>query len=290
MDYLKINNLLYEYFLRDEEGNIEGIKTALDGINLSVKSGDFVAILGRNGSGKSTLAKLINALLIPADGTVIIDGKDTKDSENTLSIRMSNGMVFQNPDNQIVAGVVEEDVAFGPENLGIESEEIIKRVNNALSTMDMLAYKRKSPNLLSGGQKQRVAVAGVLAMLPKCIILDESTSMLDPKGRKEVISIAKKLNKEQNMTIILITHNMEEAVDCDHIFVMDTGKLVADGTPKEIFSDSEFLKSHGLCVPAITEIGDSLRKNGIPISSGILTRQELTLELERIYKSRGNNS
>lgn len=271
MDYLSINDVLYEYFLRDDEGNVSGINRALDEINLQVKQGDFITILGRNGSGKSTLAKLINALLIPAGGSVIVDNMDTKDPENTLPIRMKTGMVFQNPDNQIVAGVVEEDVAFGPENIGMPSEDIRVRVQEVLTRLKMWDKRRKSPNHLSGGQKQRVAIAGVLAMEPKCIILDEATSMLDPGGRADVIRIVHELNKEMGITIILITHNMEEAIGSDYIYVMDTGKVVMEGVPQEIFSKEERLLEHGLSVPSAVKLANILRTRGLPLPGNILT-------------------
>lgn len=271
MDYLSINDVLYEYFLRDDEGNVSGINRALDEINLQVRQGDFITILGRNGSGKSTLAKLINALLIPAGGSVIVDNMDTKDPENTLPIRMKTGMVFQNPDNQIVAGVVEEDVAFGPENIGMPSEDIRVRVQEVLTRLKMWDKRRKSPNHLSGGQKQRVAIAGVLAMEPKCIILDEATSMLDPGGRADVIRIVHELNKEMGITIILITHNMEEAIGSDYIYVMDTGKVVMEGVPQEIFSKEERLLEHGLSVPSAVKLANILRSRGLPLPGNILT-------------------
>lgn len=282
MDYLKINNLLYEYFYRDEEGDVEGINTALCDVNLSVKQGDFVSILGHNGSGKSTLAKLINALLVPAEGTVIVDGMDTKDSELTLEIRKNTGMVFQNPDNQIVAGVVEEDVAFGPENLGVEPVKIREKVKNALSALNMWEFRKKSPNHLSGGQKQRVAISGILAMEPKCIILDEATAMLDPVGRRDVINTVKKLNRERGITIILITHNMEETIDSDMIFVMDKGKLVLQGTPLEVYSKGDFLIEHGLDIPGAVRIANILRDGGIPIGPEVLTMKDLAGSIEGI--------
>ncbi len=289
MDYLKINNILYEYFRRDEDGNIEGIQKAIDNVSLSVKAGDFISILGHNGSGKSTLAKLINALLIPAQGTVIVDGEDTSDKNNTLSIRKKTGMVFQNPDNQIIASTVEEDIAFGPENIGIKSEDIIQRVNNALEVLGLSEYRKTSPNHLSGGQKQRVAIAGILAMEPKCIILDEATSMLDPKGRRDVLDIVHQLNKNLGMTIILITHNMEEVVDSDYVYIMSEGQIIESGTPREIFSREEFLLENGLDVPPITRIAGILNKNGLAVSPNVLSLEELVEEIGRIGKS-GNHS
>lgn len=282
MDYLKINNLLYEYFYRDEEGDVEGINTALCDVNLSVKQGDFVSILGHNGSGKSTLAKLINALLVPAEGSVIVDGMDTKDSELTLEIRKNTGMVFQNPDNQIVAGVVEEDVAFGPENLGVEPEKIRSRVKKALSSLNMWDVRKKSPNHLSGGQKQRVAISGILAMEPKCIVLDEATSMLDPVGRRDVINTVRSLNRDMGITIIQITHNMEETVFSDRIFVMDKGKLILSGTPLYVYSRGDFLLEHGLDIPGAVRISNMLRDRGIPIDNGVLTMQDLVKNIEGI--------
>ncbi len=289
MDYLKINNILYEYFRRDEDGNIEGIQKAIDNVSLSVKAGDFISILGHNGSGKSTLAKLINALLIPAQGTVIVDGEDTSDKNNTLSIRKKTGMVFQNPDNQIIASTVEEDIAFGPENIGIKSEDIIQRVNNALEVLGLSEYRKTSPNHLSGGQKQRVAIAGILAMEPKCIILDEATSMLDPKGRRDVLDIVHQLNKNLGITIILITHNMEEVVDSDYVYIMSEGQIIESGTPREIFSREEFLLENGLDVPPITRIAGILNKNGLAVSPNVLSLEELVEEIGRIGKS-GNHS
>ena len=289
MDYLKINDVIYEYFRRDEDGNIEDIQKAIDNISLSVKAGDFISILGHNGSGKSTLAKLINALLIPSQGTVIVDGQDTGDKNNTLSIRKKTGMVFQNPDNQIIAGTVEEDIAFGPENIGIKSEEILQRVDNALKVLGLSRYRKKSPNHLSGGQKQRVAIAGVLAMEPKCIILDEATSMLDPGGRRDVLDIVHRLNEQMGITIILITHNMEEVIDSDYVYVMGEGQIIGSGTPKEIFSREKFLLENGLDMPSVAKIAAILRRKGLPVSSGILSMEELINEIKEIGKS-GNYS
>ena len=242
MGIIKAKNVVHEFFRRDEEGNVESITTALDHVNLDVKAGQFIAILGHNGSGKSTLAKHINALLTPTEGVIWVDGMDVLDEDNTIPIRKTAGMVFQNPDNQIIASVVEEDVGFGPENIGVPTEEIWTRVNQSLEAVDMVKYRKHSPNKLSGGQKQRVAIAGVVAMEPKCIVFDEPTAMLDPNGRKEVIATAHDLNKKKGVTIILITHYMEEVVDADYVYVMEKGKIVMDGTPRDIFSRVDELK------------------------------------------------
>ena len=268
-------NVVHEFFRRDEEGNVESITTALDHVNLDVKAGQFIAILGHNGSGKSTLAKHINALLTPTEGVIWVDGMDVLDEDNTIPIRKTAGMVFQNPDNQIIASVVEEDVGFGPENIGVPTEEIWTRVNQSLEAVDMVKYRKHSPNKLSGGQKQRVAIAGVVAMEPKCIVFDEPTAMLDPNGRKEVIATAHDLNKKKGVTIILITHYMEEVVDADYVYVMEKGKIVMDGTPRDIFSRVDELKEHRLDVPQATLVADELRSAGVPIPQGILTRKEL---------------
>ena len=267
--------LVHEYIRRDEEGNVESIQTALDHVNLDVRPGQFIAILGHNGSGKSTLAKHINALLVPTEGTLYVDGKDAAKEENVWDVRQSAGMVFQNPDNQIIASVVEEDVGFGPENIGVPTEEIWKRVEESLGSVGMLSYRKHSPNKLSGGQKQRVAIAGVMAMKPKCIVLDEPTAMLDPLGRKEVLKAVHALNRKAGVTIILITHYMEEVVDADYVFVMDAGHVVMKGTPRSIFSQVEELKEYRLGVPQITLLAHELKKSGLPIPDGILTRQEL---------------
>lgn len=283
MGIIKASKLVHEYIRRDEEGNVESIQTAVDHVDLDVKEGDFIAVLGHNGSGKSTLAKHINALLEPTEGTLWVDGKDTLDPANTIAIRKSAGMVFQNPDNQIIASIVEEDVGFGPENMGVPTEEIWQRVEESLKSVGMLKYRSHSPNKLSGGQKQRVAIAGVMAMEPKCIILDEPTAMLDPNGRKEVLRAVHALNKEKGVTVILITHYMEEVVDADYVYVMDQGKVVMDGTPREIFSEVETLKEHRLDVPQITLLAYELHQAGLPVSKGILTREELTQELKRLY-------
>lgn len=275
MGIIKAKNVVHEFFRRDEEGNVESITTALDHVNLDVKEGQFIAILGHNGSGKSTLAKHINALLTPTEGVIWVDGMDVLDEDNTIPIRKTAGMVFQNPDNQIIASVVEEDVGFGPENIGVPTEEIWTRVNQSLEAVDMVKYRKHSPNKLSGGQKQRVAIAGVVAMEPKCIVFDEPTAMLDPNGRKEVIATAHDLNKKKGVTIILITHYMEEVVDADYVYVMEKGKIVMDGTPRDIFSRVDELKEHRLDVPQATLVADELRSAGVPIPQGILTRKEL---------------
>lgn len=275
MGIIKAKNVVHEFFRRDEEGNVESITTALDHVDLDVKAGQFIAILGHNGSGKSTLAKHINALLTPTEGVIWVDGMDVLDEENTIPIRKTAGMVFQNPDNQIIASVVEEDVGFGPENIGVPTEEIWTRVNQSLEAVDMVKYRKHSPNKLSGGQKQRVAIAGVVAMEPKCIVFDEPTAMLDPNGRKEVIATAHELNKKKGVTILLITHYMEEVVDADYVYVMEKGKIVMDGTPREIFSRVDELKEHRLDVPQATLVADELRSAGVPIPPGILTREEL---------------
>lgn len=275
MGIIKAKNVVHEFFRRDEEGNVESITTALDHVNLDVKAGQFIAILGHNGSGKSTLAKHINALLTPTEGVIWVDGMDVLDEDNTIPIRKTAGMVFQNPDNQIIANVVEEDVGFGPENIGVPTEEIWTRVNQSLEAVDMVKYRKHSPNKLSGGQKQRVAIAGVVAMEPKCIVFDEPTAMLDPNGRKEVIATAHDLNKKKGVTIILITHYMEEVVDADYVYVMEKGKIVMDGTPRDIFSRVDELKEHRLDVPQATLVADELRSAGVPVPQGILTREEL---------------
>ncbi len=264
-------NLVFKY---DNNGNDDG-KIAINSVNIDINKGDFVVILGHNGSGKSTFAKHINALLIPTEGKLYVGGLDTTVEENVWNIRNKAGMVFQNPDNQIVATIVEEDVAFGPENLGVEPEEIRRRVDDSLKRVNMYEYKKHGPHLLSGGQKQRVAIAGILAMMPECIVLDEPTAMLDPSGRKEVIKTVRDLNKEYGITIVLITHYMEEAVEADKIYVMDSGKIVIEGTPKEVFKEVETMKKLGLDVPQMTELSYELKKNGIDISEDILTIDEM---------------
>ena len=275
MGIIKTKNLVHEFFRRDEEGNVESITTALDHVDLDVKEGQFIAILGHNGSGKSTLAKHINALLSASEGTIWVDGMDVSEEENVIPVRRSAGMVFQNPDNQIIASVVEEDVGFGPENIGVPTDEIWQRVDHALATVGMTKYRVHSPNKLSGGQKQRVAIAGVVAMEPKCIVFDEPTAMLDPNGRKEVIATAHELNKKKGVTILLITHYMEEVVNADYVYVMEKGQIIMDGTPREIFSRVGELKEHRLDVPQATLLADELRKSGVDIPAGILTREEL---------------
>ena len=275
MGIIKAKQLVHEYIRRDEEGNVESIQTALDHIDLDVQPGQFIAILGHNGSGKSTLAKHINALLAPTEGSLWVDGKDVTQEENILPVRKTAGMVFQNPDNQIIASVVEEDVGFGPENIGVPTDEIWQRVEESLKSVGMLQYRHHSPNKLSGGQKQRVAIAGVMAMEPKCIVLDEPTAMLDPNGRKEVLHAAHELNRKKGVTILLITHYMEEVVDADYVYVMDKGHVVMQGTPREIFSQVGTLKEHRLDVPQITLLADLLRQSGLDIPLGVLTREEL---------------
>lgn len=283
MNIIEAKGLSHEYFRRNDEGDVESIEVALDHVDISVEAGQFIAILGHNGSGKSTFAKHINALLTPSEGTLYVDGRDVSSPDETLDIRRTAGMVFQNPDNQIIASVVEEDVGFGPENMGVPTDEIWERVERSLKSVGMWKYRAHSPNRLSGGQKQRVAIAGVMAMEPKCIILDEPTAMLDPVGRRDVVAVAHELNEKKNMTVILITHYMEEAVGADRIFVMDKGKLVMQGTPREIFSRVEELVSHGLTVPQVTELAYELKKAGMPLPDGILTREELVKELKRCF-------
>jgi energy-coupling factor transporter ATPase len=282
LDIIKAENLIYEYKRRDEEGNIEGIDRAIDNVSLEVKEGDFISILGANGSGKSTFAKHLNAILVPTEGTVWVDGMDSKDEEKLLSIRQTAGMVFQNPDNQIIGQVVEEDVAFGPENMGIPTEQLRERVDEALKTLGMMEYSKKSPNRLSGGQKQRVSIAGVLAMHPKCIVLDEPTAMLDPAGRKEVIRALRALNEVEGITIILITHYMEETIYSDKIFVMNKGKIAMEGTPREIFKHVEELEGYKLEIPKITWLAHELKKKGIDIPECVLSDKELAEALKKL--------
>ena len=275
MGMIRAEKLVFEYDKRDEEGNVIGSHRAIDGVDIDVPQGSFVAILGHNGSGKSTLAKHMNAILVPTGGTMWVDGRDTKDPNELWNIRQSAGMVFQNPDNQIIGTVVEEEVGFGPENLGVPTDEIWKRVENSLRAVGMLERRKDSPNKLSGGQKQRVAIAGVIAMEPKCIVLDEPTAMLDPNGRKEVIEAVEQLRKEKNVTVILITHYMEEVIDADQVFVMDEGHVVMHGTPKEIFSRVAELKKYRMDVPQVTMLADALIQKGVPLPKGILRREEL---------------
>ncbi len=284
MGIVEAKNLTFEYIRRDEEGNVEGITTAVDNVNIDIKAGDFVAVLGHNGSGKSTLAKHLNALVMPTEGTESVEGLAPKDSGNTLSIRQTAGMVFQNPDNQIVGTLVDEEVGFGPENIGVPTEEIWERVEKSLKAVGMYQFRSASPNKLSGGQKQRVAIAGIVAMKPKCIVLDEPTAMLDPLGRKEVLNVLHELNRKENVTIILITHYMEEVIDADYVYVMDGGKLVMDGTPRQIFTQVEMLKSMRLDVPQVTELAYELKKAGLPIKDGIIRNEELVEELKRLDK------
>ena len=284
MGIVKATKLIFEYVKRDEQENIEEVKRAIDNMDVDIKKGDFVAILGHNGSGKSTFAKQINGILMPTGGTVLVSGMDTRDEDHIWDIRKTAGMVFQNPDNQIIGNVVEEDVGFGPENLGVPTDEIWKRVDESLEAVGMTAYRLQSPNKLSGGQKQRVAIAGVMAMKPQCIILDEPTAMLDPNGRREVIRTVRQLNESQGVTVILITHYMEEATWADRIIVMDDGKIVMDGKPREIFSRVRELKECGLDVPQATELAFELKEAGMPLPDGILSREELAEELERILE------
>ena len=283
MGIIETQDLVFEYIRRDEDGNVEAVNKAVDEVNIDVNQGDFVAILGHNGSGKSTLARHINALLLPTEGTVWVSELDTSDSKNIWDIRQQAGMVFQNPDNQIVATIVEEDVAFGPENIGVPTEDIWKRVDYALEKVGMAAYREYSPNKLSGGQKQRVAIAGVLAMKPKCIIMDEPTSMLDPSGRKEVMDTIIELNRKENVTVLLITHYMDEAAKADKIYVMDSGKVVMEGTPRQVFTNVEKMRELRLDVPQATELAYELIEKGIPLPKGILTSEELVEELCRLY-------
>ena len=281
-EMIHAEKLIYEYDKRDEEGNIIGAERAIDGVNIDVPQGSFVAILGHNGSGKSTLAKHMNAILVPTGGTMWVDGRDTKDPDELWNVRQTAGMVFQNPDNQIIGTVVEEDVGFGPENLGVPTDEIWQRVEESLKAVGMLDRRKDSPNKLSGGQKQRVAIAGFLAMEPKCIVLDEPTAMLDPNGRKEVIRAVEELRRKKNVTVILITHYMEEVIDADKVFVMDGGHIVMHGTPREIFSRVDELKSYRMDVPQVTMLAEALRKQGLDIPRGILRRDELVEALCRL--------
>ncbi len=273
---IEAKNLVFEYIRRDEEGNVDGIIRAVDGVTLDIQPGDFVAILGQNGSGKSTIAKQINAILEPTEGYLYVDGKDVSDPDKLWEVRQAAGMVFQNPDNQIIASVVEEDVAFGPENLGVPTEDIWTRVEESLRAVGMLEYRTHSPNKLSGGQKQRVAIAGIMAMKPKCIVLDEPTAMLDPSGRREVVKTLHELNDKENVTVLLITHYMDEVIGADKVIVMDDGKIVMQGTPREVFSKVEELKRYRLDVPQVTELAWKLKKAGMPLPDGILTVEEFT--------------
>ena len=275
MGIIKAVKLAFDYLKYDEDGNVQETQRAVDGVDVDIREGQFVAILGHNGSGKSTFAKHINALLLPSDGTIWIDGINTLEEPELWKVRQKAGMVFQNPDNQIIGSVVEEDVRFGPENMGVPTMDIWKRVNESLEKTGMTAYRHHSPNKLSGGQKQRVAIAGVMAMRPKCIVLDEPTAMLDPNGRKEVLAAVHQLNKQENVTVVLITHYMEEVIDADHVIVMDDGHVVMEGTPREIFSQVETLKKYRLDVPQVTLLAHELKQSGVEIPDGILTTEEL---------------
>ena len=288
MEMIQTEKLVYEYEKRDEEGNVIGTSRAIDEVNIEAKEGQFIAILGHNGSGKSTLAKHLNAILMPTEGSVWVNGKNTSNPDELWNVRQSAGMVFQNPDNQIIGTVVEEDVGFGPENLGVPTDEIWQRVEESLKAVGMIEYRHHSPNKLSGGQKQRVAIAGVVAMEPKCIVMDEPTAMLDPVGRREVLKTVHKLRKQKKVTVILITHYMEEVVDADKIFVMDHGKVVMEGSPKEIFSKVDELKSYRLDVPQVTILADELRKRGLDIPKGILRKEELVEAVERLTSENGD--
>ena len=284
MEMIQAEELVYEYEKRDDEGNVVGMHRAVDGVDIDVRPGQFVAILGHNGSGKSTLAKHMNAILVPTGGTMWVNGRDTKDPNELMNVRQSAGMVFQNPDNQIIGTVVEEDVGFGPENLGVPTDEIWKRVEDSLRAVGMLEYRKNSPNKLSGGQKQRVAIAGVIAMEPQCIVLDEPTAMLDPNGRKEVLRTVHELRKRKNVTVILITHYMEEVVDADWVYVRDSGHVVMRGTPRQIFSQVDELKKYHLDVPQVTMLAEELRKRGMDIPKGILHREELVEYIMKAQK------
>lgn len=284
MNIIKAVDLVFDYIRRDEEDKVEEVNRAIDHLNVEIEAGSFVAVLGHNGSGKSTFAKHVNGILLPTEGTVWVSEMDTAEEELLWDVRKTAGMVFQNPDNQIIGNVVEEDVGFGPENMGVPTEEIWERVDKSLRAVGMATYRKKSPNRLSGGQKQRVAIAGVMAMKPQCIVLDEPTAMLDPNGRKEVIKTVHELNRQEGITVLLITHYMEEVTDADRVIVMDGGKLVMDGTPKEIFSQVERLKSFRLDVPQVTELAYELKKNGVDLPDGILTKEELMENLLPLLK------
>ena len=286
MNMIQAEELVYEYEKRDDEGNVIGTNRAIDEVDLDVKPGQFVAILGHNGSGKSTLAMHINAILVPTGGTMWVNGRDTRNPEELMNVRQSAGMVFQNPDNQIIGTIVEEDVGFGPENLGVPTDEIWTRVEESLKSVGMLEYRTHSPNKLSGGQKQRVAIAGVIAMTPQCIVLDEPTAMLDPNGRKEVLETVKELQRRKNVTVILITHYMEEVIDADKVYVMDSGQVVMQGTPREIFSQIEELKKYHLDVPQVTMLAEELRSRGLELPKGILRRSELVKAVTELWERR----
>ena len=289
MKMIQAEELVYEYEKRDDEGNVIGMNRAIDEVDLDVQPGQFVAILGHNGSGKSTLAKHINAILVPTGGTMWVNGRDTKDPDELMNVRQSAGMVFQNPDNQIIGTVVEEDVGFGPENLGVPTEEIWTRVEESLKAVGMLEYRTNSPNKLSGGQKQRVAIAGVIAMTPQCIVLDEPTAMLDPNGRKEVLQTVQELRRRKQVTVILITHYMEEVIDADQVYVMDRGRVVMQGTPREIFSQVDELKKYYLDVPQVTMLAEELRKRGLELPKGILRREELVRYITELWRKQNVN-
>lgn len=289
MSMIKTARLIYKYIKRDEEGNVAEETKALDDVNMNIAEGEFVAILGRNGSGKSTLAKHMNALLLPSEGTIYIGDMDSVNEDNLWKIRQTAGMVFQNPDNQIIGTVVEEDVGFGPENIGVPTEEIWKRVDQCLEEVGMTAYRHRSPNRLSGGQKQRVAIAGVMAMRPRCIVLDEPTAMLDPNGRKEVIRTVRELNKAEGITVVLITHYMEEAVYADRAVVMDSSRVILEGTPREVFAQVDTIKAAGLDVPQVTELAYELRKEGLELPEGILTVEEFTEAVSKLYRAKSEN-
>ncbi len=284
MGIIKASKLAFDYLKMDEEGKVESKSRAIDDVDLDVEEGDFIAILGHNGSGKSTLAKHINAILLPTEGTLYVDGKDTRDESKLWEIRQTAGMVFQNPDNQIIGTIVDEDVGFGPENMGVPQQEIWQRVEDSLKKVGMWEYRDHSPNKLSGGQKQRVAIAGVVAMRPKCIVLDEPTAMLDPNGRKEVIRTVQELNRQEHVTVILITHYMEEVIEADKVIVMDQGKIVMQGTPHEVFSRVEELRGYRLDVPQATLVAHELQRMGLPLPDGVLSNEELVCELEKLQR------
>lgn len=287
MSFIEFRNVTYDYTEYGTDDTEISAVRALTDVTLDVKEGDFIAVLGHNGSGKSTMIKHINAILFPTEGTVLLAGRDTKEADPVWEIRRDAGMIFQNPDNQIIGTSVEEDVAFGPENMGVPTEELEKRVEETLERVGLTAYRLRSPNQLSGGQKQRVAIAGLLAMRPKCILMDEATAMLDPEGRKEVLETVHELNKTEGITVLLVTHNMEEAAGADRVIVMDKGQVVMTGTPKEIFSRTDELVSCGLTLPDATLLANELRDAGLPISAGILTEEELADELQKLYQEGG---
>lgn len=285
MNIIRTLHLMHEFLIKDDEGKVESSNRVLQDVSIDIEAGSFVALLGHNGSGKSTLARHLNALLQPTEGTVWVDGRDTKDAGEILPIRKTAGMVFQNPDNQIIASVVEEDVGFGPENIGVPTDDIWQRVARSLESVGMTAYRYHSPNKLSGGQKQRIAIAGIMAMQPACMILDEPTAMLDPVGRREVMDAVHELNKKEGVTVILITHYMEEAALADRVIIMDQGNVVMDGTPRQVFSRVEELKALRLAVPQVTELAWSLKRQGMPLPDGILTQEELLSALDNILKA-----